>query len=74
MIAEVPLLDDGVAPMAVRALNLAGCDLSLEDGNRALTAGELHHSGRFFTDVMEIQDDRVGLTARDARMLAQVVE
>ena len=39
MIAEVALLDDRVAPMAVRAPNLAGSDLSLENGKRALTAG-----------------------------------
>jgi hypothetical protein len=74
MIAEVPLLDDRVAPMAVRAPNLAGCDLPLEDGNRALTASQLDHPRRLFSDVMEIQDDGIGLPARDAWVLAQEVE
>jgi hypothetical protein len=74
MIAEVPLLDDRVAPMAVRAPNLADRYLPLEHGNRALTAGELHDPGGLFTDVVEVQGHWIGFTARDAWVLAEEVE
>ena len=39
MIAKVPLLHDGLAPVAIRAPNLAVRDLSLENGDCALTIG-----------------------------------
>ena len=74
MIAEVPLLDDRVAPMAVRAANLAARHLPLEHGKRALMAGQLHDPGGLVTDMVEIQDHRVGFPARDARVLAEEVK
>jgi hypothetical protein len=74
MIAEVPLLDDGVASMAVRAPNLARCHLPLEHGNRAFTAGQLDDPRGLFTDVVEVQDHWIGFTSSDAWMLAEVLE
>ena len=59
--------------MAIRTADLALRNLSLENGDCALTIGQLHDTSRLLTDVVEIQDDRISLPAHDAWVLAQVV-
>ena len=67
------LVDDGLAPVAVRAPNVALRNLSLKTGDRALTIGQLYDTGRLLTDMVEVQNDGISLSARDAWVLAQVV-
>jgi hypothetical protein len=69
----VLLVDDGLAPVAVRAPNLALRNLSLQDGDRALTISQLHDASCLSTDVVEVRHDRIGLGTDDAWVLAQVV-
>jgi hypothetical protein len=59
MIAEVPLLDDGVPSMAVRAEYFAQGDFLFEQGERTLTSGKLHDARSLRARVVKIQDDRV---------------
>ena len=61
--------------MAVRAANVAFCDLQLNDRPGALT----DHPGDRLTlqrrvAMIELQNDRIGLAAVDARMADQIVE
>jgi hypothetical protein len=74
MMAEVRLLDDCPATVTVGAAHLALRHLSFQVGDRALPAGELHHTGTLDADVIEVQYHRIPLAAVDARRVSKVVE
>ena len=66
MMAEVVLLL-GCAPSVARgAANLALADLPLQRGDRVLAVGELNDSGAFCPHMVEVENDRIPLTAVDA--------
>ena len=74
MMAEVLLLDDRASPVAVGAAHLALRNLPSKRRQRGLAACELHHAPSFLTDMIEVQDDWIGLTAVDTRSGAQILE
>jgi hypothetical protein len=74
MMAEVGLLDDRTAAMAVRAPDLAIRDLCIEHGEAGLPACQLNNTGSFGADMIEIQHDWVRLPAVDAGSRREVVE
>jgi hypothetical protein len=74
MMAEVGLLDDRTAAVAVRTPDFASRDLRSEDSESGLPAGQLNNTGSLGPYMIEIQDDWVRLPAGDAGSLREVVE
>ena len=60
--------------MAADADHLAERDLFIEPPGGGAVMGELAHVGSFASDVIELENDRVGLTAVDARVRAEIGE
>ncbi len=65
--AELPLLDDGTSPVAVRAPNLTLSDLAFERRDRGFAVSKLDHAVALHTDVVEVEHRGVDLAAVDAR-------
>lgn len=66
---------NGVAPVAVRASNLALVDLRLQKGQRMFIEGQRHHAfAAFRPHVVELEDHDVRLPTVDARRLSEVLQ
>src|SRR4051794_10637397 len=61
-------------PMAVRTADLALADLLSDRGETASVPRELRHRRALRSDVVELEDNGMALSAVDARMLAQDLE
>lgn len=64
----------GRAPMTVRAADLAFADLPVDRGETACVPSELCYECVLGSDVVELQDDGIPLSAVDARVLAKDLE
>jgi len=60
--------------MAVRASNIAFCDLRRDRLPRGAIAQEVGHVRGLVTTMVEIEDDRVRLATVDARVLDEIRE
>ena len=70
--AELPLLDDGTSPVAVRAPHLALSNLAFEGRSRGFAVSELDHSVSLHADVVEVEHGGVDLAAVGARGALEV--
>ncbi|HMJ94372.1 MAG TPA: hypothetical protein VK486_00865 [Thermoleophilaceae bacterium] len=73
ILAELPLLDDGTSPVAIRAPHLALCNLAFEGRDRGFAVSELDHSVSLHADVVEVEHRDVGFAAVDAGRRPEVV-
>jgi hypothetical protein len=75
MMAEMArLLPNGSATMTVGAPDLTVADFPLERRDRVLEERESHHAATLGADVVELQDDKVRLTAVEAPGTPEMVD
>ncbi len=72
--AKVLLLHDCPSAMAVRASDLAPGNFTFERSDGVLPVGELDYTGAFGTDVVEVENDGIGLPTIDARRGFQICQ
>lgn len=73
-IAPPPASTCGPPAVAVRADDLATCDLGVDRRPRRPVGDQLRDAGHLLPDVVELQHDGITLAAVDARRVAKVVE
>ena len=71
--AELPLLDDGTSPVAVRAPHLALRNLTFEGLDGGFAVSELDHSVSLHADVVEVEQRDVGFAAVHAGRRLEVL-
>jgi hypothetical protein len=74
MIAKVPLLNDRAAAMAVDTPDRALADLTLEHRDGHLSPSQLNDPGSLRADVIEIQHDRILLSAVHAGLFSKALQ
>ena len=72
--APPPAADGGPTAMAVRADDLTSGDLGVDGPRRRCAGDQLRDARRLLTEVIELEDDRIGLAAIDARVMTEMVE
>ena len=66
--------DGGPAAMAVRADDLTSRDLGVDRPHRRCAGDQFRDARRLLAEVIELEDDRIGLSAIDARVMTEMVE
>ena len=66
--------DGGPTAMAVRADDLTSGDLGVDGPRRRRARDQLRNARRLLAEVIELQDDRIGLATIDARVITEMVE
>ena len=72
--AAPPAADGGPTAMAVRANDLTSGDLGVDGPHRRCAGDQLRDARRLLAEVIELEDDRIGLAAIDARVMTEMVE
>jgi hypothetical protein len=69
-----PATDRGPSAMAVRADDLTSGDLGVDGPHRRCAGDQFRDARRLLAEVIELEDNRIGLSAIDARMMAEMFE
>ena len=72
--APPPAADGSPTAMAIRADDLTSGDLGVDGPRRGCARDQLRDARRLRAEVIELEDDRVGLAAIDAGVLTKMVE